>query len=982
MDAVYNEGVMRTKCDDCQFVLVKQHDFCDILNQSKENTRSYYDNQTSRLLMVTEYRPIKTASGVDKMGEIVLRGEPDKLIERLLVSDDALNSTLDPTYIQDFLLTYRVFVNASSSSNNNNNNNNNNNKSPALYVAERLLHWFHTSPPMRTKIYRIVLEWISNHFNDFETSLELFEFAERFQDALAAEQMLVQLRVLTIALSTKAHERQLTLARSSRDEPLAFQIAGGWDKNYGIFVSRVDHARIGSALAATTPTSSSSSTYGSAVSAATADSPLGMRKADQIVSVNGKSFEHISLAEAYDMLRSFTHAAIVLKYNPMAFNEMLLNPGRSPHRHSSASQAHAAAAAVAAATAAAAGPASQLSALLMQHQPSLVASAFGLNHNAQQQQQHSSSTYTESANMSPPLARSVQGGGGGDNLSMSSTSSTSTHNHQQQQQQHKVKSIAHLPPTSTPPRASSKGDAHHHKAAATSSSSTSTSVGSFKSDGSHLRKMFNLIVKASSGGRHHNSAKDNVSIGGGASVSSASSSANSMMAFESTAAHGQQPLVVDPSLPTVRAPLATRSPSPSLSAYHHHHHQQTADLQSNHTINNHTSTSNNNFSNMLYGQNSIYGGGGGEASAVSSFQWAGEHVLKIYKNDQTFKYLVVQKETSCKEVVMLALSEFNISDQKGSAAYALCEVSVDHEQLIKQRLLHDLMNNLAEKLPLNARYYLRSHMAPEQFLQDASAVDELMRDSQINFLQLDPLEVAAQLTLRDYCLFRAIETSEYVDYLYKSKRASAYGFANLARFAELTNEEMFWVINEILRESTLPKRTRIIKHFIQIAQVCKECKNYNSLFAILSGLDHLSVTRLKETWDRVSAKYKKILHDLKLLLDPSFNMLKYRQMVKSELIQPPIVSRKFFLAIYIINSLFKTNNNNNNNNNKQIPFFPIAQKDLYCINEFGETTIEGLVNFDKLRKLSKCVRSIVQMTASPFVSVTSINHLFQQQQKV
>ena len=39
---------------------------------------------------------------------------------------------------------------------------------------------------------------------------------------------------------------------------------------------------------------------------------------------------------------------------------------------------------------------------------------------------------------------------------------------------------------------------------------------------------------------------------------------------------------------------------------------------------------------------------------------------------------------------------------------------------------------------------------------------------------------------------------------------------------------------------------------------------------------------------------------------------------------------------------------------------------MYFIKEFGDTNIEGLVNFEKLRKLSKGVRSIVQMTASSF----------------
>jgi Rap guanine nucleotide exchange factor 2 len=166
------------------------------------------------------------------------------------------------------------------------------------------------------------------------------------------------------------------------------------------------------------------------------------------------------------------------------------------------------------------------------------------------------------------------------------------------------------------------------------------------------------------------------------------------------------------------------------------------------------------------------------------------------------------------------------------------------------------MNNLADKLPLNARYYLKSNHSSEQFLSDSLAVDELLRDANIAFLQLDPPEIAAQLTLRDYCLFKTVESTEYIDFLYKIK--SKYGCDNLKKFSNLSNEEMFWVIHEILREPSLMKRVKIIKHFIHIAKICKECKNFNSLLAILSGLDHITVSRLKETWEKVSPKYKKL----------------------------------------------------------------------------------------------------------------------------
>ncbi len=41
-------------------------------------------------------------------------------------------------------------------------------------------------------------------------------------------------------------------------------------------------------------------------------------------------------------------------------------------------------------------------------------------------------------------------------------------------------------------------------------------------------------------------------------------------------------------------------------------------------------------------------------------------------------------------------------------------------------------------------------------------------------------------------------------------------------------------------------------------ECCKDMKNFNSMFAILSGLDHKTVQRLQATWERVPDKYKKL----------------------------------------------------------------------------------------------------------------------------
>jgi Rap guanine nucleotide exchange factor 2 len=90
-----------------------------------------------------------------------------------------------------------------------------------------------------------------------------------------------------------------------------------------------------------------------------------------------------------------------------------------------------------------------------------------------------------------------------------------------------------------------------------------------------------------------------------------------------------------------------------------------------------------------------------------------------------------------------------------------------------------------------------------------------MREGRVSFLQLDALEICAQLTLRDFSIFKSIQTTEYVDHIFKLK--SFYGIPHLEKFIKLPNQEMYWTITEIIRENNLMQRSKVIKHFIKIA---------------------------------------------------------------------------------------------------------------------------------------------------------------------
>ncbi|XP_067008888.1 rap guanine nucleotide exchange factor 2 [Anabrus simplex] len=725
MDKLYHRGVMRTRCDDCQFVCITQTDYYRIQHQGEENTRRHEEG--GHVVMVTELRG--ALDGGARRGHVVIRGTPERLMLQLIEE----NSLTDPTYVEDFLLTHRTFINSSRD------------------VAGQLLQWF-SDPVVRDRVTRVVLLWVNNHFTDFETDPNMMEFLETFEVGLEKEKMQGQLRLLNIACAAKARTRNVTLARPSRDEVLHFSILGGYERGFGIFISKVDKR--------------------------SKAEDVGLKRGDQILEVNGQSFEHVTHAKALEILRGTTHLSITVKSNLLAFKEMLQTPDNSPRPRGRK---------ISEIARLQADPKARLSTV----DPGIL------------------------VNTGPP--------GPGNPL------------------------------TGTPLTASPVKDAKkdRHKGFMT--------LGPKKKLQMALIKM-NILPKNTINDGVHND--------------------------DSSFTHLQS------------------TPSGHTTLYHS---QSNPDLMS-----------------ICYDD-------------LRSSDYP-EHVLKVYKADQTCKYLLIHKETTAHEVVMLALQEFSITDP--SSNFSLCEVSVTEGGIIKQKQLPDQLQNLAERIGLSSRYYLKTKGVTETLVPDEMA-QELVRESQVHFLHLNAVEVAIQLTLQDFSIFRQIESTEYVDDLFELK--SRYGCPMLSQFAELVNREMFWVVTEVCSEPNLVKRSRIIKQFIKVARQCKECKNFNSMFAIVSGLGHRAVSRLRLTWEKLPSKYQRFFGDLQDLMDPSRNMSKYRQLISSEQSQPPI-----------------------------IPFYPVVKKDLTFIHLGNDSRVEGLVNFEKLRMIAKEVRALTNMCSSPYDLLTML----------
>jgi len=730
MEKLYHSGVMRTQCDDCQFVCITQTDYYRILHQGEENQRRH--EKDGQVVLVTEHRTMDNGA---RKGHIVIRGAPDRLMAQL-VED---NSSIDPTYIEDFLLTHRTFVDKS------------------VVVADQLLEWF-SDPVLRDKVTRVLLLWVNNHFTDFETDPTMMEFLERFEAELEAAKMQGQLRMLNFACTAKARKRTVTLTRPSRDDPLQFNIVGGYEKGFGIFISKVE------------PGSKAEE--------------IGLKKGDQILEVNGQSFEHSTkYPRALEILRSVCHLSITVKSNLLAFQDMLHSaedpprPGRSRKSPSS---------------------------LLMESSVDGSGSAVGeagYPHSSARSEAMSGSSTAYSRGGSAKretcgLGVGMVGGPGasGKFLAMSSRQL--------------------------------------------------------------LNKAFQKFInKPKSGTGSESALIDDASLAGGSTCNSS----------------------------------AAMFPVNNLT-------RDTRDFTS--------------------------------EDGRSEYP---EHVLKVYKADQTCKYLLIHKETSAHEVVMLSLQEFGITEP--STNFTLCEVSVAEGGFVKQRTLPDQLKNLAERIGLASRYYIKNIHDSEALLPDENMTD-LQKESHVTLLQLNPVEVSTQLMVEDFTIFRQIEATEYVEDLFEIK--SRYGTPNLNTFSALVNREMMWVISEVVAELNIHKRMRVIKQFIKVARQCKETQNFNSMFAIVSGLGHGSVARLKSTWEKLPSKYQRLFTEMQQLMDPSRNMSRYRNLVNADNVQPPI-----------------------------IPFYPIVKKDLTFIHLGNHSEVEELINFEKLRMIAKEVRALTNMCSVP-----------------
>jgi len=174
-------------------------------------------------------------------------------------------------------------------------------------------------------------------------------------------------------------------------------------------------------------------------------------------------------------------------------------------------------------------------------------------------------------------------------------------------------------------------------------------------------------------------------------------------------------------------------------------------------------------------------------------------------------------------------------------------------------------------------------------LEDESVLDLLLpmvKDESIKIpsrMSIDDLkveEMADQITLMDFHIFRKIEPRECIGQCWKKKKKKKWA-PHIVAMIEQFNKLTLFVQIEVLRAQSLRARSHAIRRMIQMGERFKTLRNFNSLCAIFSALNSAPIFRLKLAWKRVPTKYVSMFTNFQTIFSRELNHRNLRQLFRT-----------------------------------------------------------------------------------------------------
>ena len=235
-------------------------------------------------------------------------------------------------------------------------------------------------------------------------------------------------------------------------------------------------------------------------------------------------------------------------------------------------------------------------------------------------------------------------------------------------------------------------------------------------------------------------------------------------------------------------------------------------------------------------------------------------------------------------------------------------------------------------------------MARKQHLQTIRNLElseqELLTKDRVGYvkaIEVTPFKLACQLTIADQNYFQRIRLVELQALQFDSANQSLA--PHIIHWVNHSSFITSWVVASILGPPGEPnpgpkRRAIVIGHFISAMDELRSMKSYNAMMQIYHALNHPAIERLEATWESVAVKHKSVKDAV------------------AEMIKPPS-SHGYHTLIQQVEA-------------PAIPYIEHHLNELRHIEE-AETILEdGVLNYAKLERISKSMRSVLRLQSSTY----------------
>ncbi|PRP88143.1 Ras guanine nucleotide exchange factor [Planoprotostelium fungivorum] len=197
------------------------------------------------------------------------------------------------------------------------------------------------------------------------------------------------------------------------------------------------------------------------------------------------------------------------------------------------------------------------------------------------------------------------------------------------------------------------------------------------------------------------------------------------------------------------------------------------------------------------------------------------------------------------------------------------------------------------------------------------------------FQDVPPQELARQMTIYDHSIFRQIKPMELLNQKWTEGTPSA-------TFANRMERVTYWIATEIVSCTSLKPRVILLCYFLRLAEQLLELRNFYGLMSVYLALSLTAIERLTKTWKGVPSRFVVVWNKISDLLNPCRNFYNFRRLWAAS-------------------------------DAPRIPPPTIFQKDLLFIEDGNADTGErGMINFEKLFMLGRCMNQIRSSQESPY----------------